>query len=316
MDRILITGADGFIGRHLTSLLLEDKNNRVTGISRNNKSTQNPRMQWVKCDLTNENQVLGLLKGGMFDTCFHFAWDGSNGVLRGNYNTQLQNVIMTVRLAELLEQSGCRRMIIAGTISEKAALHNAERGIKASRLLYGICKDNAHKILNIISNSNNWKIKIAWCVMPGVYGIHDDTSNIINYAIESFLENKHPAFGPGEQWFNTVEVNDCVRALVMIGKKMVQSREFYLGTESPQRLKQYIIKIRDIINPQSETGLAKNKDDGIEYLPEWFTVDLQLKEWGYQADRKFEENIRLICSRRKLDKNVGLGGKHNEHYFL
>ncbi len=67
--RILVTGASGFIGRHLVSFL-KDKDVNLVCLTRNNKITDK-KVKWIVGDITKQNSISGITEG--IEVVYHLA---------------------------------------------------------------------------------------------------------------------------------------------------------------------------------------------------------------------------------------------------
>lgn len=63
MRKILIAGASGFIGRALIEKLLTDSDVEIVGLSRKNRESHHPRLQWKKCDLFSLKDISVAMEG-------------------------------------------------------------------------------------------------------------------------------------------------------------------------------------------------------------------------------------------------------------
>src|SRR5688500_14949038 len=148
-ERVLVTGAAGFLGSHLCERLLEDGHS-VLGVdcftgyyARTVKERNLARAhEWdtfelVEADLA-ENGVAALLDG--IDTVFHLA--AEPGVRGGRLATFLRrNVIATKRLLEAAQAAGLRRLIYASSSSVYGnARHQAEDTPVAPLSPYAVTK--------------------------------------------------------------------------------------------------------------------------------------------------------------------------------
>ena len=74
-NNILITGGAGYIGSHVTNLLI-DKRYNVTVIDNlitGNKELVNKKANFINCDIADENIVNNLIKQNKFEIVIHFA---------------------------------------------------------------------------------------------------------------------------------------------------------------------------------------------------------------------------------------------------
>jgi GDP-4-dehydro-6-deoxy-D-mannose reductase len=108
--KYLITGANGFCGRHLVDVL-NDENNLVYGISRSISGdlvSRHPEVTYEQCNLTDHTSVFNLLKKIEPDCIFHLAaessvassWKSPINILNNNVFSQI-NIFETVRELEL-----------------------------------------------------------------------------------------------------------------------------------------------------------------------------------------------------------------------
>jgi nucleoside-diphosphate-sugar epimerase len=63
MKKIVIAGASGFIGYKLIDALLAETDYNIVALSRSNKDSDNPRLEWKKCDLFSVLQLEEALSG-------------------------------------------------------------------------------------------------------------------------------------------------------------------------------------------------------------------------------------------------------------
>lgn len=110
MTVYLITGANGFVGRHLGNVLASD-DNVVYGISRripDDLVAEHPAVVYEQCNLTDHASVFEMLKNIKPDCIFHFAaessvaasWKSPINILNNNLISQT-NIFEAIRELEL-----------------------------------------------------------------------------------------------------------------------------------------------------------------------------------------------------------------------
>ena len=130
MVRYLITGANGFCGRHLADLLSGD-NNQVYGISRSipdDLVLRHPDVTYEQCNLIDHASVFNLLKKVKPDCIFHLAaessvassWKSPINILNNNVLSQI-NIFEAVRELEL-----STRIIVAGSSEEYGLINESD----------------------------------------------------------------------------------------------------------------------------------------------------------------------------------------------
>lgn len=120
--RVMVTGASGFIGSHLVSLLLQEKVEVYVLLRPKGNPWRIhdllPNLKVVEGDLLDaEQEWLESIGAIHLDTCFHFAWYAEPGVFLTS-PLNLQYLSASLKLAEGLAKAGCKKIVIAGSFSE------------------------------------------------------------------------------------------------------------------------------------------------------------------------------------------------------
>lgn len=119
MKNVIVTGANGFIGKTLVDALLE-KGYRVVALDvRFDDALVNDNR--VKCVNVLNKEVLEIkseIPDEEYMCFFHLAWAGTSGPARADYVMQLNNVKLTCDYVKLSAEIGCKRMVYASSINE------------------------------------------------------------------------------------------------------------------------------------------------------------------------------------------------------
>lgn len=298
MENVLVTGGTGFIGRNLVSKLVKEGFSVVCTIHNNypEEYSKNEKITCVRCSLSDEEKLDDIIKKNNIKVCYHLAWQGCNGESRGSFKNQADNITIALNLLNCLEKNKCEKLIVVGSMAEKAAVYSLKNNVRASNFPYTMTKSYIRELFAFETKKLN--MKVAWCILPGIYGLDDSTPNVINFAIEKYLNKQTPDFGSGEQYYEVIEVADCIQGLLLVAENMQCSDDYYMGLGDARKFKEYILTIKNCIDVNCESGIGKREDDGVEFLDEWFEMDERLREWGYKATQSFEENILHIVNKK------------------
>lgn len=266
--KAVVTGSKGFIGKRLVKAL-EKAGCEVVGIDLNDDITQ---------------------VQGEWDVMYHLAWVGKGGTLRANYDVQMNNVKVALDNYHEALRLKCKRFICTGTIGENMVKLPECEKIKSQNFIYAISKNYLHAVLNSIGND---ACRVIWATMGNLYGGTDSGGNIVDYTLRTISEGKEAMFGPAEEPYDFIYVDDAVRALVMVGLGAhVRSDAFYIGNGEPQPLKNFLLEIGRIAGKPELIGIGKRPDDGTRYRYEWFSRDALTAETGFQPEVTFEAGVR------------------------
>ena len=164
MSRILVTGNNGFVGRHLIDLLQKDDDVTIYGLDIEQGDKANPGFIYSQCDLSKPKEVLQCVEAIDPDFIFHLAAISNPGIARKNPTVTYQvNVMGTVNLLEAAKfQVGKIGMLVIGT-SECYGIFNTMEKVGEDHPCrpqghYGLSKETAEKIALLYNDYGNLEV--------------------------------------------------------------------------------------------------------------------------------------------------------------
>lgn len=261
-ERVLITGANGFIGSHLVKrylsegvqvmIVVRDSSNmqRLSGFesqisilrsSMNNIATQQEKI------LEFAPQVV-----------FHLAWSGGNSsTFVNDPNQYYKNISGSLELIRLAYLSGTQRFIGFGSVVEYGVpeVPCSERQIPKPLNLYGKAKLALWDMTRELCAANG--MSLAWVRPFWLFGEADDPLRLIPLVTRQFLNRESPKLTAGEQLWDYLYIKDALEALMRLGQNYGAIGVFNLGSGKAYPLSEIVTFIRDQINPQLSTGLGE-----------------------------------------------------------
>lgn len=302
MKKVLITGADGFLGRNLVKrLLLEDIYVVAVAYPGNNSldGMDNPRLHIVCVDLNDVLQNVDIFPRDI-DVMYHFAWVGVCPELRENMDVQLQNINLTMNCMKLANELGINRVVIPGSTNEYLYCGQPinKDAIPSPSNAYGSVKIAIRYIAEQYAKTNN--LEYIYMIITGIYAADRKDNNVIYYTIENLLQGKQPSLTKSEQLWDYIYIDDVVDALYLVGEKGKNGAVYAVGHGDNWPLSNYINIIHGIIAPEAVLGFGK-----IPYntnrLPS-SCIDLSdiYKDTGFVPKTSFEDGIlKVIDSVKK-----------------
>jgi UDP-glucose 4-epimerase len=208
-QKILITGASGFIGSHLCRRLSDD-GPEVHAISREKRSSVQPALHWWQGDLAETTAVRDLLKAIRPDVIFHLASyvKGARG-LEHVLPTFHSNLASTVNLLTAASEMGCRRIILSNSLEEC----DGSAGDCVPSSPYAAAKWASSGYARMFHALYQLPVVILRVFM--VYGpAQQDTSKLIPYVTLSLLRGEVPKLTSGHREVDWIYVDDVVEGLL------------------------------------------------------------------------------------------------------
>lgn len=253
MNKVIITGADGFVGSYTVKYFLE-QGKSVLAIGRKEKPNRlepHLNMEYLQCDISDTKSMLEHIPIGVFDTFIHFAWAGSAGEARVNYNLQMKNALNTVECLKVAKKVGCNRFVGAGSIMEyeiEIAMHERESR-PGMGYIYGMGKHVAHAICKSVAA--NIGIDLLWPMITNTYGVGELSPRFVNTTLRKIIKGEPLQFTAATQNYDFVYISDVAKAFYLISEKGVPFCEYIIGGGNARPLKEFILEMQHSCDPNA-----------------------------------------------------------------
>jgi len=247
--KILLTGANGFVGSHLAHVLVEEGAEVHAavrpGADLSRIAELKSSVRLLQADLLDPDSVASMLLETEYDCCVHTAWYAEPGkYLHSSRNVDW--VGASVHLAWILAKSGCKRMVGLGTCFE----YDLTQGIlsETSSLkpasLYAASKLAAGRGIEAVANALD--MSFAWARLFYLYGPGEDPRRLVPSVITSLLEGREAKTTRGEQIRDYLHVRDVARALWEIVQSDLQG-PVNIGSGQKHSVAEIVTEIAGIV---------------------------------------------------------------------
>lgn len=294
MERVIVTGANGFLGKNLIKELIHRKIKVIAlDMQFDNELIDN---DYVKCIDVNHIAISDLktvLANQKADCFFHFAWSGTSGLARANYKVQLNNAQMVCEYIELSKLINCPRFIYASSINEMETYEYLQSDdIKPSGgYIYGTGKLAGHLMGEVVAYQNN--IEFIPVIITNIYGAGEKSARLVNTSIRKLLNKEHCSFTKGYQTYDFIYVSDAINSIVEIALKGKPFNRYYIGSGYPKPLREFLIEMKDIVDNQAILGFGDIPFNGIDISYKQFDLFKVKNDTNYENKVSFKEGIKL-----------------------
>lgn len=296
MKYVIVTGANGFIGKTLVNALLE-KEYRVVAldICFDDVLLNDDRVTCINV-MNKETTVLGEeIPHQKYSCFFHLAWAGTSGVERADYVVQLNNVKLTCDYIKLCSEIGCKRVVYASSINEMETYEylQSDDVEPVGGYIYGTGKLSAHLMGETVAKLNG--VEFIPVIITNIYGVGEKSARMIYTSINKLVHKEHCSFTAGYQTYDFIYITDAINSIIAVAEKGKAFNRYYIGSGEPKPLREFLLEMRDIVDPEAEIGLGDIPFKGVDISYSQFDLKKVEKDTGYKNQIPFAEGIRMTA---------------------
>ena len=292
MENVIITGGSGFVGSNTVKYFL-GQGCKVLSIDKTETGPfESEGLTHLRCDVFDTEELKSKLPFGVYDTFIHFAWAGSAGTARMDYNLQMKNALMTVECMKVAKEIGCKRFLCAGSIMEyevESAVH--AQGIHPGMsYIYGMGKYIAHCMCKSVAADIG--IELVWPMITNAYGAGELSPRFVNTTLRKMIRGEPLQFTAAAQNYDFVYVTDVAKAFYLIAGNGKPFCEYMIGSGNARPLKEFILEMQRALAPDEVPLFGDVPFTGTNIPLSTFDMSETEKDTGFKAEVSFVEGIR------------------------
>lgn len=249
MIHIVITGGFGFLGSHTVErcsdlgfipIVLERQSSRTEKLA-------NKDFIAIPYDNIDDPNLVQSIKSYNPQYFIHIGWKGVDNSTR-NLEDQIGiNLPFTLKTVELAKQTGCKKWIGIGSLSEYGITTSivSEEFAPFPYTIYGKSKLASCWASSALCQA--YKLKWSWIRVGSIYGPGDSDQWLIPFVIKALLSGESPKLTPSEQVWDYLHVSDAANAILHVAKSDAEGI-FNLGSGSGKTIKTIVSHIASKIN--------------------------------------------------------------------
>ena len=296
MEKVIVTGANGFIGKTLVNALLA-KGYQVTALDVRFDDVL-AKDERITCVNVMNKEVAALMQEipqEEYKCFFHLAWVGTSGSARADYNVQLNNVKLTCDYIKLCSEIGCKRVVYASSINEMETYEYLQSDDiePAGGYIYGTGKLAAHLMGETVAKLNG--IEFIPVIITNIYGVGEKSARMIYTSINKLVHKEHCSFTAGYQTYDFIYITDAINSIIAVAEKGKAFNRYYIGSGEPKPLREFLLEMRDIVDLEAELGLGDLPFKGVDISYDQFDLKKVERDTGYINQIPFAQGIKMTA---------------------
>ena len=243
---VLVTGGNGFIGRHLVRRLLAD--GHQVALLQRSPDVFDPRSELLRIEAFSPKLIAAALAGRRFEWVLHLAGYGVRPLDREIEAMFRVNVEATRHLVEVAGAWSPRAVVIAGSGSEYD-LENIEQPVLEdhpleSFKLYGASKAAGTLCATALARAR--AIPLAVCRLFGPYGPGEPPHRLTSSLVRALRGRDRIPLSHGLQKRDFLFVSDVVEALVKVARVLEAKPQqviLNVGTGEPISVREFAKRV-------------------------------------------------------------------------
>ena len=228
--RILITGATGFVGRHVVKVL-QNHGYELTLFVRNiggTSSLKNLDTVFIKGEADNLDAVKTPIQKFNPEVCIHLAWEGIPDFSAKKSKLNLDNSIDFLNF--IAKETNCRKIIISGSCFEYGKTEGAckESDNVQTTSFFAWAKQSIYNYTSLLCEQA--AIDLIWFRIFYVYGPGQRVGSLIPAIINTFNKRKRPDIMSPQNKNDFVYIEDVARAFQIAAINKISSGIYNLGS--------------------------------------------------------------------------------------
>jgi len=270
--RILLTGANGFLGTHLTNALKSARHEFLL-LDHTNMAVPNlPMAKFLQCDLSEIANFGEEIRKFHPQAVVHLAWQG---IPDFSPNFSILNLLNSIQFLDLIvRETNCSKIIISGSCVEYGAKQGActEDECSVSTSYLGWAKKAIYDYARVLCEKT--PVDLIWFRIFYVYGPGQRANSLIPTLVRAFSSNVQPMITNPFNSNDFIFVDDVIEAFFVALENQIPTGVYNLGSGAPTSVYEVCRIVEEIITGRTKlSDMIRPRSDAIGQSGLWACMD-------------------------------------------
>ena len=297
IKKAVVTGALGFAGWHLSSLLLAEGVEVIAVLRRG--SVHNERLDILKKRFPaaliheiyaqrEEESLSACISDMKADVFFDLAWGGG----RDDMDAQRQNIDRCLDSLKTAAVMGCRRYIGVGSQAEYGVVEGVITEESPTRPFsaYGAAKLSAAHLSRVMAAQLG--IDWIWGRIFSLTGKYEPAGRMMPDLVRKLIAGEDFSLSSCRQNWDYLDPADCAEALLALAQRGRNGEIYNIANGAYRPLKEYVEEARDLFAPGRELNYGADPEPFVSLSP---SVEKLKKDTGWAPEVSFKESITYLA---------------------
>ena len=163
----------------------------------------------------------------------------------------------------------------------------------AGGYIYGTGKLAAHLMGETVAKMTG--VEFIPVIITNIYGVGEKSARMIYTAIRKLIHKEHCSFTAGYQTYDFIYITDAINAIIAVAEKGKPFNRYYIGSGEPKPLREFLLEMRDLVDPTAEIGLGDLPFKGVNVSYDQFDLKKVERDTGYVNQIPFAQGIKMTA---------------------
>lgn len=301
--KIFITGATGFIGRHVLNQFCSEKHEILALIqSQESTNSECENIEWLIGDLEDVDALKPRILSFNPNVVIHLAW---SGIPDYSEEISILNLNLSIRLFNfIIEETDCNKIVVSGSCFEYGSVQGecTEDNLINTTSYISWAKNSLYEFLQLKCTHN--LIDLIWLRIFYVYGPGQRDGSLIPSLINSINKNEVPDIRSPFSKNDFIYISDVAEAFIDVIKSKIESGVYNIANGYSTSVCEVCEIVEKTLKGSTIITEGLNKEEQNEKIDFWGNISKATNAFCWKPKYSLTDGIKETIEFGKLNNNT------------